>query len=463
MQFKIQLAIINPDNGVETIEEIALLNKPNTQIEDIGLTLSESKSILKSIQERIVVNQTDKYVETHKSCPDCGKKRRKKGKYPIVFRTLFGDLSLSSPRFYNCSCKEQRQKTFSPLAELYKEHTSPERLYLETKWASLIPYEKTVNLLKDVLPISDKLNANSVRNHLLKMAIRDDSALDEEQCMFIEGCQMEWDILPKPEGTIVIGLDGGYLRSWENKKSYFEVIAGKSLPRDRPDKFFAFVDTYEPSRPKRRLFETLKSQGMQYNQAIEFLSDGAANLQDLQKFLNPLSEHYLDWFHITMRITVLNQYLKGLVKVDQENARQYQEYLDKIKYHLWHGNRPKALMYLGWLDDVYFLENDYEHLKGFKKHVDDFITYIKNNQHLITNYGERYRNGEVYTSTFAESTINEVVARRFCKKQQMQWSKKGAHFMLLTRTKVLNNDLQDCFKKWYPNLKIEEQQHREAA
>lgn len=262
---------------------------------------------------------------------------------------------------------------------------------------------------------------------------------------------------------IVVGLDGGYLRSWENKKKHFEVIAGKSIPTDKPDKFFAFVDTYEPSKPKRRLFETLKGQGMQFNQQLEFLSDGATNLRELQWYLNPHSEHYLDWFHITMRITVLQQYLKGMIKVDKETAEEYKEKIEKIKWHLWHGNVIKALSYLEELDDVHFIENEYDHLDSFVKHVEDFVTYITNNKHYITNYGERQRNGEVFTSSFAESTINEVVARRFCKKQQMQWSKRGAHLMLQARTKVLNGDLVACFKKWYPNLKIEQEDVKEAA
>lgn len=40
----------------------------------------------------------------------------------------------------------------------------------------------------------------------------------------------------------------------------------------------------------------------------------------------------------------------------------------------------------------------------------------------------------------------------------MQWTKKGAHFMLQTRTKVLNGDLKMCFKKMvskYEKLKKE--------
>lgn len=241
------------------------------------------------------------------------------------------------------------------------------------------------------------------------------------------------------------------------------LLQGKSLPADRSDKCFAFVDTYEPSKPKRRLFETLKNQGLQFNQNLEFLSDGATNLHELQKYLSPQSEHFLDWFHITMRITVLNQYLKGIVKVDEQTGKQYQKYLEKIKWYLWHGNIHKALDYLSYFDDAFFIENDYQHLDGFKKHAADFVTYIQNNQHYITNYGERYRNDEIYTTSFTESTINEVVARRFCKKQQRQWTKKGAHAMLVTRTKVLNNDLADCFKDWYPHFKIEDENIKKTA
>jgi hypothetical protein len=42
-----------------------------------------------------------------------------------------------------------------------------------------------------------------------------------------------------------------------------------------------------------------------------------------------------------------------------------------------------------------------------------------NNRRLIPNYGERYRNGEAIATGFVESTVNEVVSKRFCKKQQM--------------------------------------------
>jgi hypothetical protein len=51
---------------------------------------------------------------------------------------------------------------------------------------------------------------------------------------------------------------------------------------------------------------------------------------------------------------------------------------------------------------------------------------------------------------------HKVVSRRFLKKQQMQWTLSGAHLllqMLQTRTKVLNNELEDVFRRWYPRFR----------
>ncbi len=37
---------------------------------------------------------------------------------------------------------------------------------METKWASLMSYGVTVDLLKEVLPINDALDAETIRRHL---------------------------------------------------------------------------------------------------------------------------------------------------------------------------------------------------------------------------------------------------------------------------------------------------------
>jgi hypothetical protein len=88
-------------------------------------------------------------------------------------------------------------------------------------------------------------------------------------------------------------------------------------------KCFAWVQTYD-EKPKRRLFEVLQSQGMQMNQQIDFLSDGGEDVRNVQLYLNPDAEHLLDWFHVTMRLTVLTQTAKGVPEKIGEGEDQYE-------------------------------------------------------------------------------------------------------------------------------------------
>jgi hypothetical protein len=233
-----------------------------------------------------------------------------------------------------------RTKTFSPLSELLTEHVAPERLYLEAKWSSLISFELATELLKDTLPVAETINASSVRNHLHRVAQRMESALGDEQVSFVEGCPRDWAELPRPAAPLTVGIDGCYVREWEDKKKNFEIIVGKSMSEEAPDRRFGFVQTYD-EKPKRRLFELLKEQGMQMNQQVKFFSDGGADIRDVQLYLNPEAEHYLDWFHVTMRITVMGQYAKGL-KTTPEKREEGLKLLESTKHYLWHGNVVKA-------------------------------------------------------------------------------------------------------------------------
>lgn len=65
------------------------------------------------------------------------------------------------------------------------------------------------------------------------------------------------------------------------------MIAGKSMPDEGPAKCFAFVQTID-TKPKRRLFEVLREQGMQANQSVVFLTDGGEDIRDVPLKENPL-------------------------------------------------------------------------------------------------------------------------------------------------------------------------------
>jgi len=84
--------------------------------------------------------------------------------------------------------------------------------------------------------------------------------------------------------------------------------------------------------------------------------------------------------------------------------------------------------------------------------LQEFNGYITANEHYIVNYGDRYRNGETISTAFVESTVVEVISKRFVKKQQMRWTKEGAHRLLQVRIQVLNGELQQTFRNWYPGM-----------
>jgi len=118
----------------------------------------------------------------------------------------------------------------------------------------------------------------------------------------------------EPKPPLAVGLDGG-LRARRTtrtrKEGWFEVIVGKSINASGEGKYVAFVHNDE--KPKRRLYETLKSQGLEPGQPVSFFSDGEVTMRRLQLYLSPQSEHILDWFHVTMKLKVMNQMRKGMV------------------------------------------------------------------------------------------------------------------------------------------------------
>ena len=87
------------------------------------------------------------------------------------------------------------------------------------------------------------------------------------------------------------------------------------------------------------------------------------------------------------------------------------------------------------------------------KQADELHNYISNNRNYVINYSDRYRHGEIISSAFVESTVNELISKRMVKKQQMRWTKQGAHFLLQVRIKTLNDELDGCFSRWYPGFK----------
>jgi hypothetical protein len=186
---------------------------------------------------------------------------------------VFGNVALASPRFYRCRCHPADSKTFSPLAELFTEHTAPELLYLESRWASLISFGMTTALLKDVLPVAD--TPETIRQHLHQVAARQDADLGGEPASLVDSGSAADQVSPIPREAVIVGIDGGYLRNWHDKKRNFEVIVGKSMAEDRDDRYFGLVRSQDAD-PRSRLCEMLRRQGLPTDQPVTVLAATAS-------------------------------------------------------------------------------------------------------------------------------------------------------------------------------------------
>ena len=79
-------------------ETILSLDKSIDQLAEIGLSLEEGKTILAGLQRPIIEAQIAGYMLQHGDCPHCRRRLWRKGSYSVAFRTLFGTVTLASPR-----------------------------------------------------------------------------------------------------------------------------------------------------------------------------------------------------------------------------------------------------------------------------------------------------------------------------------------------------------------------------
>jgi hypothetical protein len=306
------------------------------------------------------------------------------------------------------------------------------------------------------LPIGSTADASTVRRHLHKIAARHEADLGGGQLNLIADGPVNGQQEQAARDPIIVGIDGGYVRNWHDKKHNFEVVVGKSMAAGHDDRYFGLVRSQD-EQPRCRLGEVLQTQGLPMPQAVTMLTDGGDSVIGLVGELSPGAAHVLDWFHIAMRLTGLGQYAKGLAHHNPIEALALQHRLEGIKWRLWHGE--EALTRAQRLaDDVAALNSGYPGLKRLVKAAAGLATYLANNAAAIANYSKRWHNGERISTAFVESTVNRVVSRRFAKKQPMQWSKIGAHLLLQTRTKTLNGTLRDLFTQWYPGMAVNDNQ-----
>src|SRR4051812_18906877 len=170
--------------------------------------------------------------ERRRGCAACGRSLASKGHYPATFRSLFGDVPVRVRRLLVCPCHGPGEpKSFAALD--LGAGPAPELAYVTAKFAALAPFGKVAALLSELLPISGAQNAGTVRNRTLRVG---------QEVVPQRPIETARPPTAPADGPVVIGLDGGYVRSRHRQEErHFEVVAGKVIDAHGAQHRFAFA------------------------------------------------------------------------------------------------------------------------------------------------------------------------------------------------------------------------------
>ena len=303
-----------------------------------------------------------------------------------------------------------------------------------------------------MLPVGGAVNAGTVRNRTHRVG---------ERMARLRPAEAPDPDIDAVTPAVVIGLDGGYLRSRHRRpERNFEVVAGKVLNRDGSQHRFAFARN---GNSANEFAEALVTAGVRTGTPATVLSDGDAGLWKLQRQVMPEATPVLDWWHIAMRFEHALQAARGLgANTPAGHLRGYAvRDLEGAKWLLWHGRSSSCLERLtklaGWFGAPH-VRNTLGALTS-EKYIRELIQYLRANRCALVNYGHRRHARLPISTAFVESAVNEIVSKRMIKKQQMRWNRWTVQPFLDVRTAVLNGTLQGSFKRRYPAFRIGNDNH----
>ena len=124
-----------------------------------------------------------------------------------------------------------------------------------------------------------------------------------------------------------------------------------------------------------------------------------------------------------------------------DEAKELVEDVAAVRWLLWNGQAARALDLIGRLFHDLRSAEQCSPILQLRSGLLNLRTYIEQNRGSMANYGPRYREGKRIASTSAEASVNNLVARRMVKKQQMRWSERGANLLLQVRVALADGDL----------------------
>jgi len=422
---------------------------------ELGLRLDEAKQLTAALQAEIVPAQLAVLGERRRLCVACGRVLASKGHYGARFRSLFGAVPVRIRRLLVCPCQGSGEAKSFAVLDLGKDAVAPELTYVTARYAALMPFGKVATLLSELLPMGGAQNTGTVRNRTLRVG------QDVVHQYLSETVKRP---VVQAGGPVVVGLDGGYVRSrHRHDERHFEVVAGKVIHAGGAQHRFAFARNGQATASEA-FRQALAAAGVHADTPATVLCDGDAGLWRLQREALPAALIVLDWWHAAVRFEHALQAARGLGAgtADTHLADEAVRGLERAKWRLWHGRWPgcrrKLAALCRWTERKHV--RDLAGIGRLQQRASELLGYLERNEAALVHYAARRRRGEPISTAFVESAVNEIIAKRMNKKQQMRWNRATVQPFLDVRTAVLNDTLEDAFRHRHPGFRPANDDHR---
>jgi hypothetical protein len=337
------------------------------------------------------------------------------------------------------------------MAVLFPHRSTPELRYLQTKLGCKFSYQQAADILNEFLPDLSSFNHATTRNRVLAVG----KMIEAETKAEITGKPS----VEKPVEHMIVGIDGAFVKATrsKNQRRNFEIVLGRIEASGRRDKIFAAVRDLD-DLARERVRSALRSAGRGPTTNLTVLSDGEDAMRLMAgQWLNGRVEHRLDWFHLRRRIQWLWRSIYWALDYDEpafkERFARYRRNLRSIRWNVWHYGKSRharwiiALSRLGaqllsHRNEIDAAGGDVSKIEAAYKRFNELEGYLYSNIRSLTDYGRAWRQGERIATANIESTVNQLINQRMCKKRQMRWSRLGAQLMLHVRTAHLNGTLE---------------------
>ena len=251
----------------------------------------------------------------------------------------------------------------------------------------------------------------------------------------------------KAAKTLVVQVDGGYIKSKEKDSRSFEAITSVIYKPENVvlkgtgergvilEKHCASSSLNDQQEQIKKLtLIAAKKEGITKDTELIAISDGAVNcwnvIDHLKGYCKSITS-ILDWFHIAMKFQ----------NIGKLKSKRLNELLESAKWSVWHGNTE---LFNERINELIGQVSNAKLLKKLRK----LKQYISNNESKIIDYNARKSQNLIFTSNLAECTVESLINQRCKGKQHMQWSREGVQPILQIRGASASNDWQLNWEKY---------------